>query len=273
MIVVHHLNNSRSQRVLWLLEELQLPYEIRRYERDPQTMLAPPELRAVHPLGKSPVISDGDLTLAESGADPGVPRRPVWGRPPGHRARHAGAHALQLLMHYAEGSLMPPLLLKLVFDRVESSPMPFFAKPVARGIADKVRKAFVLPNLRTHLDFLEQELKDRDWFAGPAFTAADVQMSFPLEAAQARGGLDARRPRLMDGSGACTRGRPTRRRWNAAAPRDPGRLKRDLRSAPRYRGRSSCTFPGHPQGARIPRAHHETIGSTPYSAPGKGIPP
>ena len=198
MIVVHHLNNSRSQRVLWLLEELQLPYEIRRYERDPQTMLAPPELRAVHPLGKSPVISDGDLTLAESGAIlEYLADRYGAGRlapPPGTPERTRFSY----WMHYAEGSLMPPLLLKLVFDRVESAPMPFFVKPVARGIADKVRKAFVLPNLRTHLDFLEQELKDRDWFAGPAFTAADVQMSFPLEAAQARGGLDARRPRLMD---------------------------------------------------------------------------
>lgn len=197
MLVVHHLNNSRSQRVLWLLEELQLPYEIRRYERDPQTMLAPPELRAVHPLGKSPVISDGGLTLAESGAileylaDRYAPGRlaPLPASP--ERTRYS------YWMHYAEGSLMPPLLLKLIFDRVESAPMPFFVKPVARGIADKVRKAFVLPNIRTHLDFLEQELGDREWFAGPAFSAADVQMSFPLEAAQARGGLDAQRPRLM----------------------------------------------------------------------------
>jgi glutathione S-transferase len=197
MIVVHHLNNSRSQRVLWLLEELRLPYEIRCYERDAQTMLAPPELRAVHPLGKSPVISDGELTLAESGAileyladRYGAGRlAPLPGTP--ERTRYS------YWMHYAEGSLMPPLLMKLIFDRVESSPMPFFVKPVARGIADKVRKGFVLPNIRTHLDFLEQELKDRDWFAGPAFSAADVQMSFPLEAAQARGGLDARRPRLM----------------------------------------------------------------------------
>ena len=197
MIVVHHLNNSRSQRVLWLLEELQLPYEIRRYERDPQTMLAPPELRAVHPLGKSPVITDDGLTLAESGAileylaDRYGPGRlaPQPGTP--ERIRYS------YWMHYAEGSLMPPLLLKLIFDRVESSPMPFFVRPVARGIADKVRKAFVLPNIRTHLDFLEQELAGRDWFAGATFSAADVQMSFPLEAAQARGGLDAQRPRLM----------------------------------------------------------------------------
>jgi glutathione S-transferase len=197
MIVVHHLNNSRSQRVLWLLEELKLPYEIRRYERDAQTMLAPPELRAVHPLGKSPVISDGELTLAESGAileyladRYGAGRlAPLPGTP--ERTRYS------YWMHYAEGSLMPPLLMKLIFDRVESSPMPFFVKPVARGIADKVRKGFVLPNINTHLDFLERELKDSDWFAGPAFSAADVQMSFPLEAAQARGGLDTKRPRLM----------------------------------------------------------------------------
>lgn len=197
MIIVHHLNNSRSQRVLWLLEELQLPYEIRCYERDPRTMLAPPELRAVHPLGKSPVISDGVLTLAESGAileylaDRYGPGRlaPLPATP--ERTQYS------YWMHYAEGSLMPLLLLKLIFDRVESAPMPFFVKPVARGIADKVRKAFVLPNLRTHLDFLEQELRGREWFAGPAFSAADVQMSFPLEAARARGGLDAQRPRLM----------------------------------------------------------------------------
>lgn len=196
MIIVHHLNNSRSQRVLWLLEELQLPYEIRCYERDPRTMLAPPELRAVHPLGKSPVISDGVLTLAESGAileylaDRYGPGRlaPLPATP--ERTQYS------YWMHYAEGSLMPLLLLKLIFDRVESAPMPFFVKPVARGIADKVRKAFVLPNLRTHLDFLEQELRGREWFAGPAFSAADVQMSFPLEAARARG-LDAQRPRLM----------------------------------------------------------------------------
>src|SRR3954470_1149147 len=135
MIVVHHLNNSRSQRVLWLLEELQLPYEIRRYERDPKTMLAPPELRAVHPLGKSPVISDGDLTLAESGAilEYLADRygAGVLAPPPGTPERLRYSY----WMHYAEGSLMPPLLLKLVFDRVQKADMPFFIKPVARGIA------------------------------------------------------------------------------------------------------------------------------------------
>jgi glutathione S-transferase len=197
MLIVHHLNNSRSQRILWLLEELGLPYEIRSYQRDPETMLAPASLRAVHPLGKSPVISDGDLTLAESGAiieyladryggglapTPGTPERIPY----------------TYWMHYAEGSLMPPLLLKLIFDRVEKSRMPFFAKPIARGIADKVRNGLVLPQLRTHLDYLEAELAARDWFAGPRFSAADVQMSFPVEAARARGGLDASRPRLMD---------------------------------------------------------------------------
>lgn len=198
MIVVHHLNNSRSQRVLWLLEELQLPYEVRRYERNRQTMLAPPELRAVHPLGKSPVISDGDLTLAESGAILEYLADRYGDGALAPAAGTAERTCYSYWLHYAEGSLMPPLLLKLVFDRIGSAPMPFFVKPVARGIADKVRKTFVLPNIRTHLDYLEQELGQRDWFAGPAFSAADVQMSFPLEAAQARGGLDAQRPRLMD---------------------------------------------------------------------------
>jgi glutathione S-transferase len=198
MIVVHHLNNSRSQRVLWLLEELGLPYELRRYQRDARTMLAPPELRQVHALGKSPVITDGDLTLAESGAileylveRYGAGRfAPPAGTP--ERVRYT------YWMHYAEGSLMPPLLLKLVFDQMEKAKMPFIVKPIARGIAAKVKGAFVLPQIRTHLDYLEGALGEGGWFAGGEFSAADVQMSFPLEAAQARGGLNESRPRLMD---------------------------------------------------------------------------
>jgi glutathione S-transferase len=196
-IVVHHLNNSRSQRVLWLLEELGLPYEIKRYQRDPKTMLAPPELRAVHPLGKSPVIEDGGLKLAESGAileylaeRYGEGRLiPAAGTP--ERLRYI------YWMHYAEGSLMPPLLMKLVFRRIETGPMPFFARPIARGIARRVLDGFVEPNIARHLDFMESELAQRPWFAGGEFTAADIQMSFPLEAAAARGGLDAGRPKLM----------------------------------------------------------------------------
>jgi len=198
MIVVHHLNNSRSQRVLWLLEELGVPYEIKRYQRDAKTMLAPPELKAVHPLGKSPVIQDGALTLAESGAilEYLVERHgngrlaPAPGTP--ERLRYT------YWMHFAEGSAMPPLLLKLVFDRIEKAPMPFFVKPVARAIARRAKEGFVQPNIDRNLDFMESELQGRDWFAGAAFGAADIQMSFPLEAARARGGLDERRPRLMD---------------------------------------------------------------------------
>lgn len=198
MIIVHHLNNSRSQRVLWLLEELGLDYELRRYERDPATMLAPPELRAIHPLGKSPVITDGDNVLAESGAileylveTYGQGRLvPPAGTPERLRYRY--------WMHYAEGSAMPPLLLKLVFDRIGKARMPFFARPVARAIAAKARDSFIQPQIDLHLDFMEGELERSTWFAGDAFTAADVQMSFPLEAASARGGLDVLRPRLME---------------------------------------------------------------------------
>ena len=198
MITVHHLNNSRSQRVLWLLEELGLPYEIKFYERDKKTMLAPPELRAVHPLGKSPVITDGPLTVAESGA---ILEYLVDRYGEGRLKPPAGsAEALQYryFMHYAEGSAMPPLLMKLVFDRIETAPMPFFAKPIAKGIAGKVKAGFITPQINNHLDFLESELGRRPWFAGGEFTAADIQMSFPLEAAAARGGLAADRPRLMD---------------------------------------------------------------------------
>jgi len=197
MIVVHHLNNSRSQRVLWLLEELGVEYEVKRYERDAATMLAPPALRTVHPLGKSPVITDGALTLAESGAiiDYLASRYgdgrlvPPAGTP--DRLRYT------YWMHYAEGSAMPPLLIKLVFDRVETAPMPFFVRPVARAIAGRARSSFIEPQIKTHLDFIEAELGKTAWFAGGDFTAADVQMSFPLEAAAARAGLDASRPKAM----------------------------------------------------------------------------
>ena len=203
MIVVHHLNNSRSQRVLWLLEELGRPYELRFYQRDPQTLLAPPELQRVHPLGKSPVLTDGDTAgdaageyaLAESGAimeylldtyDDGV-LRPATGT--------AERRRFTYWLHYAEGSAMPPLLLDFVFKRLPQGPMPFFAKPVAKAISERVLKTFVGPQLRAHLDWMESELSSRPWFAGDAFSAADIQMSF-LEAYEARVGLGGR-PKLV----------------------------------------------------------------------------
>jgi len=196
MITVHHLNNSRSQRVLWLLEELGLAYEIRHYQRDAQTMLAPPELTKVHPLGKSPVLTDGDTTVAETGAiveylleRHGDGRlRPTPGTPEALRYRY--------WLHFAEGSAMPPLLLTLIFDRIANGPMPFFIRPVARGIADKVMGLMVRPNLKRQLDFMEAELGRSEWFAGDQLSGADIMMSFPLEAAAQRAGLDASRPRL-----------------------------------------------------------------------------
>jgi len=198
MITVHHLNDSRSQRVLWLLEELGLPYEIKHYQRDPKTLLAPPSLRAVHPLGKSPVLDDGEAIVAESGAileyvverHGGGRLRPAAGTPELLRWRY--------WLHFAEGSAMPPLLLKLVFDKVANAPVPFFVKPIARGISAQVMKSFVTPNLVRLFDFMEAELAARPWFAGSEFSAADIQMSFPVEAGQHRGVLDASRPRLTD---------------------------------------------------------------------------
>jgi glutathione S-transferase len=197
MIVVHHLNNSRSQRILWLLEELGTAYEIRKYQRNPLTLQAPPELRAIHPLGKSPVIVDGTTTVAESAViieyllrRYGQGRlRPVTGTP--ERLRYV------YWMHYAEGSAMPPLLLALVFNQLPQRPMPFIARPIVKSLADKAMQTFIGPQLRTHLDFMEGELGESPWFAGEEFSAADIQMSFPVEAFRARGGLDERWPRLM----------------------------------------------------------------------------
>jgi len=197
MIRVHHLNHSRSQRVLWLLEELGVPYEIVRYERDRKTMLAPPELKNVHPLGKSPVVTDGKRVLAESGA---IIETLVETYGEGRLSPAPGSadhQRYRYYMHYAEGSLMPPLLLKLVFDEVETK-APLIVRPIAKAISATVKARFITPNLTQHLDFLESELTRSAWFAGKAFSAADVQMSFPVEAAAARGGLDASRPKLMD---------------------------------------------------------------------------
>jgi glutathione S-transferase len=197
MIIVHHLNNSRSQRILWLLEELGLEYEIKRYQRDPKTMLAPASLREVHPLGKSPVITDGNHTIAESGAiiEYLVERYDNGRLAPSPNAPERLRY--QYWLHYAEGSAMPPLLLKLVFDQIEKGPMPFFVKPIARAIAQKVKRSYIEPQLTQHLNYLEAELTNSTWFAGDAFSAADIQMSFPLEAATARAGLNESRPRLM----------------------------------------------------------------------------
>ena len=196
MIVVHHLNNSRSQRILWLLEELGLDYEIKKYQRNAETMLAPPELLAIHPLGKSPVITDDGNVVAESGAIiEYLLERYGHGRlvPP---AGTPDKLRFTYILHYAEGSAMTPLLMKLVFDRVETGPMPFFAKPIARAIAQKVKKSYVMPQIVNHLKFLEAELNKSSWFAGEEFSAADIQISFVLEAAAARGGLGAQYPKL-----------------------------------------------------------------------------
>ena len=194
MITVHHLNNSRSQRILWMLEELEVPYDIKRYERE-ASMQAPASLRAVHPLGKSPVITDGDRTLAESGA---ILEYLVEAYGDG-RLKPAPGTAERVhytyFLHYAEGSLMPLLLMKLIFSRIPSR-LPFFMKPVGRAITAGANKQLLDPQIGNHFMFLEMELGKREWFAGPEFTAADIQMSFPLEAAAARAPLVRQMPKI-----------------------------------------------------------------------------
>ena len=195
MIIVHHLNDSRSQRVLWLLEELGLPYEVRRYQRDPKTRLAPAELRAIHPLGKSPVIEDGDVRVAETGAiveylldTHGAGRL----RPP---AGTEDRRRFTYWLHYAEGSAMPPLLLKLVFGLLPAR-SPALLKPLVRQIAAKAQSGFVDPQVKTHVAFWEAELGRSAWFAGDAFSAADIMMSFPVEAGADRAFDAETKPRL-----------------------------------------------------------------------------
>ena len=203
MITLHHLNNSRSQRILWLMEELDIPYQIKFYQRDAKTMLAPPELKAVHPLGKSPVITDdgnpmGNITLAESAAiidylvkTYGNGRLMPADNTP-ERIRY------NYWMHYAEGSAMPPLVMKLIFNQIPKQKMPFFARPIARKITERMVGAYIDPQLKLHLDYLSNELQPSGWFVGDTFSAADIQLSFPLEAASQRTNLKQQYPRLVD---------------------------------------------------------------------------
>jgi len=168
-----------------------------RYQRDAKTMLAPPELRAVHPLGKSPVITDDDITVAESGAiiEYLVERygegrlQPALGTP--ERLRYT------YWLHFAEGSAMPPLLLKLVFSFLPKSPaLPALLRPLVRKVSEGAQKSFIDPQILQQLNYFEAELGRHEWFAGDSFSAADIQMSFPLEAAAARGGLDKKWPKV-----------------------------------------------------------------------------
>jgi glutathione S-transferase len=195
MLTVHHLNNSRSQRVLWLLEELGVPYEIVRYQRQPD-MRAPKELRAIHPLGKSPVITDNGNVIAESGA---IVEYLVgtYGNdrfiPPSNtpeRLRYT------YWLHYAEGSGMPPLLMKLLFTLMPKR-APALLRPLVRKVSSQALTTLVNPQLKQHMAFWEEELGKSEWFAGKDFTAADIQMSFPLEAGAARGGLEQGHPKSM----------------------------------------------------------------------------
>ncbi len=186
MITVHHLENSRSQRILWLLEELGVDYEIRQYKRDPETRLAPRELLEVHPLGKAPMISDGDVTIAESGA---IIEYLVGKYDNGRLLPADDTPARQCYtywLHYAEGTFAPLMTLSLIMGRVENAPLPFFLKPVSKGIAAKVRDGYLRPNIERNLAFMESTLSRSTWFCGDNLTAADIQMSFAIEAAEVR---------------------------------------------------------------------------------------
>jgi glutathione S-transferase len=197
MLTVHHLNHSRSQRVLWLLEELGLEYDIVRYERDPKTLRAPPSLKAVHPLGHAPVITDEGRALAESGAILEI----ILGRygngrlvPPPGTPEH---ERYTYFMHYAEGSATLPLILRLIFTQMPTQPMPMLVRPVVRALAKNVIDTFIQPDIDTHLDYIEAALAKSLWFAGEEFSAADIQMSFPIDVAVSDANLNnARRPKL-----------------------------------------------------------------------------
>jgi len=189
MITLHYLENSRAQRILWLLEELNVEYEIKHYYRNKETMLAPPELKKVHPLGKSPVLTDGENCIVESAA---IVEYLIDTHGNGKIIPKAGTKEYlkyREFMHYAEGSIMPFMVLSLIFNKIKEAPMPFFIRPIAKGIANKTMQSFVSPNVKTHLTYLNNELAATGWFAGTEMTGADIMMSFPLEAAASRTSL------------------------------------------------------------------------------------
>ncbi|MCT4702933.1 glutathione S-transferase [Enterobacteriaceae bacterium H20N1] len=189
MIIVHHLNNSRSQRVLWMLEELELPYQIVRYQREP-TMLAPEALKKVHPLGKSPVLEDNGNIIAESGAIIEYLQETYDTE---SRLKPSSAQdklQYRFWLHYAEGSLMPLLMMKLVFSRMGKAPVPWLLRPVGNMLGQGIQKAYLNKQILTHARFIEEHLGKTPWFAGQTFSAADIQMSFPLIALLARGGIN-----------------------------------------------------------------------------------
>lgn len=192
MLTLHHLERSRSSRILWLFEELGLEYEIKSYPRDPTTSRAPAELRKIHPLGKAPIVTDGELALAETGAIiEYILEKYGEGRLQPDSSNLQARQDYRFFMHYAEGSLMPPLLLRLIFDKLEEAKLPFFVKPIVSSISGKVNKAFIAGEMSLHSGFLVEYLQQREWLAGDSFTAADIQMSYPIEALLNRGRLSA----------------------------------------------------------------------------------
>lgn len=196
MITVHHLEQSRSVRVIWLLEELGVDYTLKTYARDPKTNLAPQEYLDLHPLGKAPLITDGDEVLAETGAiveyiiDHYGDNSWRPGKGSAKRIRY------NYWLHAAEGTLMPYLVLHLFLTRMETVP-PFPIRPIIKAVTGQVRKVYLTPSLGKFFDFMNDELEGVTWFAGNKLTLADIMMSFPLEAAVGRAGLGQSHPHIM----------------------------------------------------------------------------
>ncbi|KAJ7270098.1 glutathione S-transferase-like protein [Mycena haematopus] len=193
-ITLHWLEKSRSQRILWLLEETNVPYEIETYKRDPKTQFAAPELKAIHPLGKSPVVTIGDMTLAESAliveylSEHFGPNLIPTKWKPGCEGKAGGETEEYMrhryFMHYCEGSLMPLLFVSLLSNNIKTAPVPFFIRPITSQISGKINKGYFDPNFITHFNFLEEQLASAPnggpYICGDKLTGADIMMSFPV---------------------------------------------------------------------------------------------
>ncbi len=198
MITVHHLEQSRSMRILWLLEELEVDYTIKLYQRDPETSLAPPELFKIHPLGKSPVIDDDGRVIAETGTIIEY----LVGRYGKNQFRPAAQTDDEInylyWLHFAEGTMMPPMVMSLVLGRIAETPMPFFVKPIAKNIAAKLREVMVDRHLPNHFAMIDKALDGKEFLVGDRLSGADIMMSFPLEAAVTRTDAGTKYPNIAN---------------------------------------------------------------------------
>lgn len=197
MLTLHHLESSRSQRILWLLEELGVDYHLEIHQRNPKTKLAPKAMQDIHPLGKSPILTDGDDVVVESAVIIEYLIEKYGNGRFEAPSSTADRRRYSYWMHAAEGSIMPLMVAKLLFTATTRAPVPFFIRPLTKVVAEQIGKAYLDPSLKLQLENMERELAKSTWFAGEELTGADFQMLYPCQAAVARSEVASQLPKVQ----------------------------------------------------------------------------